>query len=74
MAEDDPVLDEAVLYSEAAEGPEKGRAYWVYADDGTRLRVGHWEAESVRREQHLFSQVDQNTLKSMVERLEISNS
>lgn len=49
MAEDDPVLDEAVLYSEAAEGPEKGRAYWVYADDGTRLRVGHWEAEKCEK-------------------------
>ena len=48
MEDEDPVLDEAVLYSGAAEGPKNGRAYWVSADDGTRLRIGHWEAE--RRE------------------------
>jgi lysophospholipase len=35
-------LDNAPLYSDVAEGPEGGKAYWVTARDGVRLRVAAW--------------------------------
>ncbi len=35
-------MEEAPLYNDLAEGPEAGRAYWVKAADGVRLRVGYW--------------------------------
>ncbi|KJZ18566.1 alpha/beta hydrolase [Loktanella sp. S4079] len=34
----------APFHLEQSEGPADGRAYWVNADDGTRLRVGFWNA------------------------------
>lgn len=36
-------MEKAVYYSEAAEGPENGSAYWIHAKDNVRLRVGQWK-------------------------------
>lgn len=36
-------MDDAPYNSAIAEGPADGKAYWVHADDGVRLRVGFWE-------------------------------
>ena len=36
------MLQPAPLFSEIAEGPENGMAFWVKADDGMRIRVGIW--------------------------------
>lgn len=33
---------DAPLYNDLAQGPAKGRAYWVTASDGTRLRMAYW--------------------------------
>ncbi|MDJ0821875.1 MAG: alpha/beta hydrolase [Paracoccaceae bacterium] len=38
-------LTAAPFYADLAEGPMGGRAYWVEAADGLRLRVGHYPAE-----------------------------
>ena len=35
-------MDQAPFFAEIAEGPDGGRAVWVRAVDGVRLRVGHW--------------------------------
>ncbi len=35
-------LAEAPLFAEVADGPPDGRAFWTKAEDGVRLRVGHW--------------------------------
>jgi len=35
-------METAPLLSELADGPDGGKAVWVRADDGTRLRVGGW--------------------------------
>lgn len=35
-------MEEAPLYTDIAEGPEGGQAFWTRADDGVRLRLGHW--------------------------------
>lgn len=32
----------APLFADVARGPEGGRALWLRAADGTRLRLGHW--------------------------------
>ncbi|WOI57290.1 alpha/beta hydrolase [Palleronia sp. LCG004] len=32
----------APLHDDIADGPEGGQAHWVEAQDGLRLRVGHW--------------------------------
>lgn len=37
-------MEPAPFYAEMAEGPEGGAAWWVTAEDGVRLRVGHWPA------------------------------
>jgi len=39
-------LDNAPLYSDIAEGPPGGKAYWVTTRDGVRLRVGAWATGS----------------------------
>lgn len=36
------IPDAAPLRNDLAEGPEGGRAFWVKAADGVRLRFGHW--------------------------------
>ncbi len=35
---------DAPLYTEIAQGPCGGKAYWLSAEDAVRLRVGHWAA------------------------------
>jgi lysophospholipase len=35
-------LDAAPLYADVADGPPGGRAVWLRADDGVRLRAAHW--------------------------------
>ncbi len=35
-------MEEAPLYHHLADGPPGGRALWVRADDGVRLRLGWW--------------------------------
>ncbi len=43
-------MEGAPLYNDIAEGPEPAKGYWLRADDGVRLRVGHWAApQSARR-------------------------
>ena len=34
----------APLHAEIARGPEGGAAHWIHAQDGLRLRAGHWPA------------------------------
>lgn len=38
-------MKDAPLFSEIAEAPTNGKAYWLQADDGIRLRVGLWPSE-----------------------------
>lgn len=38
-------MEIAPFYSEIADAPENGTAYWIHADDGVRLRVAMWKAE-----------------------------
>jgi len=38
----------APLYTDIADGPDGGRAFWVTAGDGCRLRFGVWAAQSAR--------------------------
>lgn len=35
-------LSPAPLFNEIAKGPEGGQAKWMVAEDGVRVRVGHW--------------------------------
>lgn len=35
-------METAPLHNALAEGPEGGRAFWIKAEDGLRLRAGHW--------------------------------
>jgi len=35
-------MKEAPLYNDMAEGPEGGRAFWLTASDGVRIRAAHW--------------------------------
>lgn len=37
-------MERAPFFQEVAEGPAGGTANWVEAEDGVRLRVGHWPA------------------------------
>ncbi|KMK67792.1 alpha/beta fold hydrolase [Puniceibacterium sp. IMCC21224] len=37
-------LTPAPFLAELAQGPEGGRAVWIHADDGVRLRLGHFPA------------------------------
>jgi lysophospholipase len=38
-------MDTAPFFSEIADGPADGVAFWVKADDGVRLRLGMWKTE-----------------------------
>lgn len=40
-------MQDAPLFHEITKGPADGKAYWVTASDGVRLRVGHWPANMV---------------------------
>ena len=35
-------MKQAPLYNDLAEGPEGGKAYWLIAPDGVRLRAAYW--------------------------------
>lgn len=35
-------MDEAPLFHDLADGPPGGRAFWLRANDGVRLRAAHW--------------------------------
>lgn len=35
-------MEDAPFFADIADGPDGGRAFWVHAADGVRLRVGHW--------------------------------
>lgn len=37
-------LAPAPYFEEIAGAPEGGRTFWLRADDGTRIRIGHWRA------------------------------
>ena len=39
-------MEQAPFFTEIAEGPKGGRAFWVRADDGVRLRLAHWPIPS----------------------------
>ncbi|MCA0919611.1 alpha/beta fold hydrolase [Pseudooceanicola nanhaiensis] len=47
-------MEKAPFYDEIAEGPASGRAYWVKASDGVRIRVGLWSPEGARGTVLLF--------------------
>jgi len=42
------LIEEAPLLEDIADGPPGGRAVWVEARDGVRLRVAHWPADAGR--------------------------
>ncbi len=42
-------MDNAKFYSEIADGPSQGAAYWVHTDDNVRLRVGIYRADKDRK-------------------------
>lgn len=37
------MADEAPLYHDLADGPHQGRAVWLHADDGLRIRAAFWD-------------------------------
>lgn len=43
------MTEAAPLYADVARGPAGGRAVWLRAADGTRLRLGHWPAAGAAR-------------------------
>lgn len=47
-------METAALFSEVAEGPENGEAWWLTAEDGVRLRVAVWEKEAKKGTVLLF--------------------
>jgi len=36
-------MESAELFNDVADGPAGGKAYWLTADDGVRLRIGVWD-------------------------------
>lgn len=42
-------MEQSPFYSELAQGPVDGAAYWIYADDGVRLRVGLMTSKKERK-------------------------
>ncbi|MDT8856704.1 alpha/beta hydrolase [Paracoccaceae bacterium Fryx2] len=46
--------DTAPLYAGIAEGPADGRAFWLTAADGVRLRAAHWPAPQAKGTVLLF--------------------
>ncbi|MFZ3583470.1 alpha/beta hydrolase [Loktanella sp. DJP18] len=39
-------MEQAPFFTEIAEGPEGGQAFWARAEDGVRLRLAHWPVSS----------------------------
>ncbi|WP_375689843.1 alpha/beta hydrolase [Pseudooceanicola sp. LIPI14-2-Ac024] len=46
--------DEAPFFSDVDDGPEGGRAYWLHADDGVRIRAGVWPLDGAKGTVLLF--------------------
>lgn len=44
----------APLFSEMADGPEGGTAWWLHTEDGIRIRAGLWQPEAARGTVFLF--------------------
>jgi len=44
----------APFFADLADGPEGGRAWWLVAEDGLRLRAGLWQPEAARGTVFLF--------------------
>ncbi len=42
-------FEDAPLYNDTAQGPPNGQAHWVKTQDGLRMRVGHWRAQTQER-------------------------
>lgn len=42
-------MEQAPFFTEIAEGPEGGRAFWTRAKDGVRLRLAHWQVPNPDR-------------------------
>ncbi len=42
------MTQDAPLLEDIADGPDGGRAFWQDAQDGLRLRIGHWPAAQAR--------------------------
>ncbi len=42
------MLSDAPLYADVADAPDGGRAWWLTAEDGVRLRIGAWVPEAAR--------------------------
>lgn len=47
-------METAPLYSDIAEGPEGGAAWWLRTQDGVRIRLGYWAHEAPRGTVFLF--------------------
>ncbi|APX91157.1 lysophospholipase [Brevirhabdus pacifica] len=43
-------MEAAPLFTDVARAPEGGAAHWLTAEDGLRLRIGHWPAAPSSRE------------------------
>ena len=39
---------DAPFFRDIADGPGTGRAIWVHAEDGVRLRLGYWPLEGAK--------------------------
>lgn len=47
-------LISAPLYTDVADGPDGGRAFWTQTEDGMRVRVGFWPTEGAKGTVLLF--------------------
>lgn len=47
-------LDEAPLFTDLMPGPDDGKAWWVTASDGVRIRIGFWGADAPKGTVLLF--------------------
>ena len=47
-------METAPLFSDLADGPDTGKAWWITADDGVRLRVALWNAKAPKGTVLLF--------------------
>ncbi len=47
-------MEDAPLFGDIANGPPGGRAMWLTARDGVRLRIGHWPSDGAKGTVLLF--------------------
>lgn len=47
-------MDTAPLHAHIAHGPDGGKAFWIPARDGVRLRIGHWPSAAKKGTVLLF--------------------